>query len=43
VSDLVLDSSQRLVWYLEDEEDPYADVVLGALSDKEALVPRLWP
>jgi predicted nucleic acid-binding protein len=43
VSDLVLDSSLSLVWYLEDEEDPYADVVLGALSDREALVPPLWP
>jgi predicted nucleic acid-binding protein len=43
VSDLVLDSSLSLVWYLEDEEDPYADAILGALSDNEALVPPLWP
>jgi predicted nucleic acid-binding protein len=43
VSDLVLDSSLSLVWYLEDEEDPYADTVLGALPGREALVPSLWP
>jgi predicted nucleic acid-binding protein len=43
VSDLVLDSSLTMAWYLEDEESEYADSVLGALPEQEALVPPLWP
>jgi predicted nucleic acid-binding protein len=30
-------------WCFEDESDAYADAVLSALRDGEALVPPLWP
>jgi predicted nucleic acid-binding protein len=43
VSDLVLDSSLTMAWYLEDEESKYADAVLDALPRREAVVPPLWP
>jgi hypothetical protein len=43
VSDLVLDSSLTMAWYLEDEESKYADAVLDALPEREAVVPPLWP
>lgn len=43
MSDLVVDTSLTLAWYLEDEQDSYADAVLGALADREAVVPPLWP
>jgi predicted nucleic acid-binding protein len=43
VSELVADSSLTMAWYLEDEQDAYADAVLGALARVEAVVPPLWP
>ena len=43
MSDLVVDTSLTLAWYLEDEQNAYADAVLGALADREAVVPPLWP
>jgi predicted nucleic acid-binding protein len=43
VSDLVLDASLALQWFLEDETDrKYSLDVLTSLSDKRALVPFLW-
>jgi predicted nucleic acid-binding protein len=43
VSDLIVDSSLSLAWYLEDEQNTYADAVLDVLSHMEAVVPPLWP
>ena len=37
-----LDGSVALVWAFEDESDPYADDVLGAMADHRAIVPPLW-
>jgi predicted nucleic acid-binding protein len=43
VSDLVLDASLALQWFLEDEADRnYSLAVLASLSEKHALVPMLW-
>jgi predicted nucleic acid-binding protein len=43
VSDLVLDASLALQWFLEDEADrKYSLSVLAGLSEKRALVPILW-
>jgi predicted nucleic acid-binding protein len=43
VSDLVLDASLALQWFLEDEIDRnYSLGVLAILSEKRALVPILW-
>ena len=43
MSDLVLDASLALQWFLEDEADrKYSLSVLGSLSEKRALVPILW-
>lgn len=43
MSDLVLDASLALQWFLEDETDrKYSLAVLGSLSEKRALVPLLW-
>jgi len=43
VSDLVLDASLVLKWFLEDETDrKYSLAVLASLSEKRALVPLLW-
>jgi predicted nucleic acid-binding protein len=43
VSDLVLDASLALRWFLEDETDrKYSLAVLASLSEKRALVPLLW-
>jgi len=42
VSDLVVDCSLSLAWYLEDEQSDYADAVLKVLPTKEAVVPPLW-
>ena len=39
---LVLDASVTLAWVFEDEAYPYADAVLEALADIEALVPAIW-
>jgi predicted nucleic acid-binding protein len=41
---LILDSSLTLAWYLEDEQNAYADATHVALIEgAEALVPPLWP
>jgi predicted nucleic acid-binding protein len=43
VSDLVLDASLALQWFLEDEADrQYGLDVLASLSSKRAMVPILW-
>jgi predicted nucleic acid-binding protein len=43
VSDLVLDASLALQWFLEDEVDrQYGLHVLASLSNKRAVVPILW-
>ena len=43
MSDLVLDASLALQWFLEDEADrKYSLSVLASLSEKRALVPILW-
>jgi predicted nucleic acid-binding protein len=40
----VVDSSLTMAWYLEDEQDAYADATHAALIDgAEAIVPSLWP
>jgi len=43
VSDLVLDASLALQWFLEDEADrEYSLSVLANLREKRVLVPILW-
>jgi len=43
VSDVVLDASLVLQWFLVDEADRnYSLAVLASLSEKRALVPLLW-
>ncbi len=43
MSDLVLDASLALQWFLEDEADrQYGLGVLASLSVKRAVVPMLW-
>jgi predicted nucleic acid-binding protein len=43
VSDLVLDASLALQWFLVDEADrKYSLSVLSSLSEKQAIVPVLW-
>lgn len=43
MSDLVLDASLALQWFLEDEADrKYSLAVLASLAEKHALVPVLW-
>ena len=43
MSDLVLDASLALRWFLEDETDrKYGMEILASLSSKRALVPTLW-
>jgi predicted nucleic acid-binding protein len=43
VSDLVLDASLALQWFLEDEAGrQYGLSVLASLSTKRAVVPILW-
>ena len=43
MSDLVLDASLALQWFLEDETDrKYSLRILASLSEKRALVPILW-
>jgi predicted nucleic acid-binding protein len=38
----VLDCSVTMAWCFEDEADAYADAVLEALAEGEALVPCIW-
>jgi hypothetical protein len=43
VSDLVLDASLALQWFLEDEAGrAYGLSVLASLSTQSAVVPMLW-
>lgn len=43
MSDLVLDASLALQWFLDDEVNrKYSLTVLATLADKRALVPILW-
>ena len=43
MSDLVLDASLALQWFLQDETDrTYSLTVLASLSSKRAAVPMLW-
>ena len=43
MSDLVLDASLALRWFLEDETDrKYSLEILASLSEKRAVVPMLW-
>ena len=43
MSDLVLDASLTLQWFLDDEADrKYSVAVLASLSERRALVPLLW-
>lgn len=43
MSDLVLDASLALQWFLDDEADrKYSLAVLASLSGKRGLVPLLW-
>ncbi len=43
MSDLVLDASLALQWFLVDEADrEYSLSVLSSLSEKQAVVPLLW-
>ena len=43
MSDLVLDASVALQWFLDDEVNrKYSLAILSSLSDKRALVPILW-
>lgn len=43
MSDLVLDASLALQWFLEDEADrKYSLGVLASLSERRAFVPLLW-
>lgn len=43
MSNLVLDASLALQWFLEDEADrKYSLDVLASLSENRALVPHLW-
>ncbi len=37
----VLDGSVALAWLFQDEQDPYADAIVGRLPSIEMLVPRL--
>jgi predicted nucleic acid-binding protein len=32
-----------MAWCFEDEHSAYADAVLDRLSDKEGLIPAIWP
>jgi predicted nucleic acid-binding protein len=44
LSVLVLDSTLTMAWYLEDEQDDYADSThVAVIGGAEALVPPLWP
>ena len=42
-SPLVLDNSIVMAWSFEDEVSPFADAVLEALENTQAMVPSLWP
>jgi predicted nucleic acid-binding protein len=43
LSGLVVDCSVTMAWCFEDEKNPYADAILRALDDTDALVPSIWP
>ena len=39
----VVDNSVVMAWCFADEENDYADFVLGSLEDNVAIVPAIWP
>jgi len=39
----VLDATVTLAWAFEDETDAYAEAVADSLTDRQAVVPALWP
>lgn len=39
----VVDNSVVMAWCFADEENDYADLVLGSLEDNVAIVPAIWP
>jgi predicted nucleic acid-binding protein len=43
VSAIVVDCSVVMAWCFEDECDEYADAVLDAMIEEEAVVPAIWP
>ncbi len=40
---IVVDSSVTVAWCFPDEQDAYAQTALDALTEREAIVPALWP
>ena len=42
MSDLVLDASVTLTWFLDDEQAPQADVAREHLIKDRTFVPQLW-
>jgi predicted nucleic acid-binding protein len=43
LSGLAVDCSVTMAWCFEDEKNPYADAILSALDETDALVPSIWP
>ncbi len=43
MSAIVVDCSVVMAWCFEDECDDYADAVLDAMIEEEAVVPAIWP
>ena len=39
----VVDNSVVMAWCFADEENDYADFVLGSLENNVAIVPAIWP
>ena len=39
----VVDNSVVMAWCFADEEDDYADFILGRLKVDNAIVPAIWP
>ena len=39
----VIDNSVIMTWAFRDENNPYADAVLGHLATAPAIVPSVWP
>ena len=42
MSNIVLDASVTLAWFLDDEQAPEADVARDRLIEDRAFVPHLW-
>jgi len=39
----VVDNSVVMSWCFKDEDNPYADLVLGRIEEATAYVPSVWP